>query len=135
MRTGYSLLTATILLAAGIVWAQNESDYQEWMKSNAISMGSMSRNITAKNAEGAAADARQLESNFKQVVDFWKTRGGAEDAVNFARRAQIFAGDVAKDVAAGDFRQAADDLKSMQTNCAGCHMAHREGSQGAFKIK
>jgi mono/diheme cytochrome c family protein len=61
-------------------------------------------------------------------------RGGADDAVNFAMKAQTAAA-IAKDASAGNFDQAAADVKSLQANCGGCHMAHREGTTGSFKIK
>jgi len=135
MRTGYVLLSITVLLAAGLALAQSEADYQGWMKSNAATMGSLNKNIAAKNGEGAAADAAKLQSNFEQIGNFWKARGGSDDAVNFAMKAHMAAEAVAKDASAGNFDQAGADVKMMQANCGGCHMAHREGAQGAFKIK
>jgi cytochrome c556 len=105
------------------------------MKSNPVNMGSLNKNIAAKDGAAAAADAQKLEATFKQVEDFWKKRGGADDAVNFAAKAQAAAASVAKDALAGNFDQAAADVKNLQANCGGCHMAHREGTQGSFKIK
>ena len=130
----YLLSSVAVLTVAGFVFAQSESDYQAWMKSNAANMGSMNKNIAAKNGEGAAADAQKIEATFKEVEAFWKARG-AEDAVQFSMKAQTAAAAVAKDASAGNFDQAAADVKMLQANCGGCHMAHREGSQGAFKIK
>ena len=47
----------------------------------------------------------------------------------------MIAGMVGTDVAAGDFDKAAADAKTIGAACGGCHMAHREGAAGAFKIK
>lgn len=135
MRIRYILPSITILLVAGIIWAQSEADYQGWMKSNAQNMGSLNKNIMAKNGEGATAAAEKLESNFKEIGAFWKARGGAEDAVNFAMKAEMAAGAAAKAASAGNFDEAQAEAKMMQANCGGCHMAHREGSAGSFKIK
>jgi hypothetical protein len=66
------------------------------MKSNAANMGSLNKNIAAQNAAGAAADAEKLGATFKLVEDFWKKRGGADDAVNFAMNAQMAAASIAK---------------------------------------
>lgn len=134
MRKTYLLAAMAALLVAGVL-AQSESDYQAWMKSNPVNMGSLNKNIAAKDGAAAAADAQKLEATFKQVEDFWKKRGGADDAVNFATKAQAAAAAIAKDASAGNFDQAAADVKSLQANCGGCHMAHREGTQGSFKIK
>ena len=134
MRTMCVVASIAALLVAGAL-AQSESDYQGWMKSNPVNLGSLNKNIAAKDSAAATADAQKLEATFKQVEDFWKKRGGAEDAVNFAAKAQTAVAAIAKDVSAGNFDQAAADVKSLQANCGGCHMAHREGSQGSFKIK
>ena len=134
MRCMYIVAVFTALLVVGVL-AQSESDYQDWMKSNGANMGSLNKNIAAKNAAGAAVDAEKLEATFKQVEEFWKKRGGADDAVNFAMKGQMAAASIVKDASAGNFDQAAADVKSLQANCGGYHMAHREGTPGAFKIK
>src|SRR5690349_16139064 len=131
MRKAF-VLSITIALFAV---AQSDSEYQGWMKSNAANMGSLNKNLAAKDAAGVASDAQKLEATFKQVGDFWKKRGGSEDAVNFSMRGETAAAAIAKDAAAGNFDQAAADVKSLQANCGGCHMAHREGTAGSFKIK
>ena len=134
MRKMYIMAVTAALVVVGAL-AQSDSDYQDWMKSNAANMGSLNKNIAAKNAAGAAADAEKLEATFKQVEDFWKKRSGADDAVNSAMKAQMAAASVAKDAATSNFDQAAADVKSLQANCGGCHKTHREGTPGSFKIK
>ena len=122
-------------LAAGILLAQVDSDYQGWMKSNGAAMGSLNKNLMAKDAAAVAADAQKLEANLKQVEDYWQKRGTA-DAVDLAKRGQMAAATVAKDASAGNLDQAATDLKTLQGACGGCHMAHREGTaQTGFKMK
>ena len=134
MRKIFLCLLIGAVLVAGAL-AQSDSDFQSWMKSNPPTVGSLNKNIAAKDGPAAAADAQKLEATFKQVEAFWKKRGGADDAVNFSMKAQTAAAAIAKDASAGNFDQAAADLKSLQATCGGCHMAHREGSPGAFKIK
>ena len=124
----------TALLVVGAL-AQSDSDYQDWMKSNAANMGSLNKNIAAKDGAGAASDAQKLEATFKQVAEFWKKRGGADDAVNFAMMAQTAAAAVAKAATAGNMDEAGAQVKNLQANCGGCHKAHREGTPGSFKIK
>jgi hypothetical protein len=104
MRKMYIVTVTTTLIVVGAL-AQSDSDYQGWMKSNPANMGSMNKKIAAKDGAGAAADAEKLEATFKQVEDFWKKRGGADDAVNFAMKAQTAAAAVAKDASAGNFDQ------------------------------
>jgi hypothetical protein len=133
MRQMYIMAVVTTLVVVGAL-AQGDSDYQGWMKTTGATMGSMNKKIAAKDGAGAAADAEKLQATFKQVEEFWKKRG-ADDAVNFAMKAQMAAAAVATAATAGNLDEAAAQVKSLQSNCAGCHMAHREGTPGSFKIK
>jgi len=128
-------LISTIALLAVNAMAQSDSEFQAWMKTAGATMGSLNKNIAAKDGAMATADAEKLAATFKQVEDFWKQRSGADDAVNFAIKAQAAATTIGKDVSAGNFDQAPADVKALQSNCGGCHMAHREGTAGSFKIK
>jgi len=132
MRKTYVLAVIAAVLVVGAL-AQNESDYQGWMKSNPVNMASLNKNLAAKDGAEAAADAQELEATFKQVEDFWKKRGGADDAVNFAAKAQATAASVAKDAQAGNFDQAAADVKSLQANCGGCRCRMALFSAGVLR--
>ena len=134
MKTMYVVAGLTALLVASMVFAQSDSDYQAWMKSNGAAMASLQKNVAAKDGNGVAADAKTLEGNLKQVEAFWTKRGGAPDAVNFAKQGQMAAATLAKD-AAGNMDAVAADVKSLQGNCGGCHMAHREKTEAGFKFK
>jgi cytochrome c556 len=134
MKTMYVVAGLTAFLVAGIVFAQSDSDYQAWMKSNGAAMASLQKNVAAKDGNGVAADAKTLEGNLKQVEAFWTKRGGAPDAVNFAKMGQMAAATLAKD-ATGNMDAVAADVKSLQGNCGGCHMAHREKTEAGFKFK
>jgi cytochrome c556 len=134
MRRIYSFTLIAVGLSAGLLLAQSDSDYQAWMKSNGAAMASIQKNIAAKDGAGIAADAHTIEGNLKQAEAFWTKKGGAPDAVNFAKMGQMAAATLAKD-AAGNMDAVAGDLKSLQGNCGGCHMAHREKTEAGFKFK
>ena len=134
MRRIYSFTLIAVGLSAGLLLAQSDSDYQGWMKSNGAAMGSLQKNIAAKDASGIAADAHTIEGNLKNAEAFWTKKGGAPDAVNFAKMGQMAAATLAKD-AAGNMDAVPADLKSLQGNCGGCHMAHREKTESGFKFK
>ena len=120
MQKMYVLIIVPALLVVGAL-AQSDSDYHSWMKSNPVNLASLNKNIAAKDSAAAASDAQKLEATFKQVEDFWKKRGGADDAVNFAMKAQTAAAAIAKDASAGNFDEATADVKSLQANCGACH--------------
>ena len=135
MQRIYVFTAMTVVLSAAVLLAQSDSDYQGWMKSTAANMGSLNKNIAAKDGAGAASDAQKIEATFKQVGEFWTKRGGADDAVNFAMKGQMAAAAVAKAATAGNLDEAGAQVKNLQANCGGCHMAHRDGTPGSFKIK
>ena len=128
------LSSIVALLLAGLAWAQSDSDYQGWMKMNGANMGSLGKNIQAKNGAGAAADAEKLQATLKQVAAYWQQKN-VPDAVDFAQKGETAAGAVAKAAASGDMDAAAAELKNVQAACGGCHKVHREGTPGAFKMK
>jgi len=106
--------------------AQDDAQYQTWMKSIPPSVGAI-RNAVDNAA--AAGDATKLADTFGKVAKFWKAKN-ADDAVQFAETAR----DAAKAIAAGTGDKAAN-LQKLQGTCGGCHKAHREGSAPDFKIK
>jgi hypothetical protein len=128
-----NLLLGTVGIMVVALLAQSDADYQGWMKTVVATNGKMQKNIAAKSPD-AAADAKTLESTFKQVEDFWAKRN-ASDAVGFAKQAQTAAASVQKSVAAGNFDQAATEAKGIGATCQGCHAAHREKTDSGFKIK
>ncbi len=115
--------------------AQDNAEYQAWMKAAGATAGSLRKNLEAKNGEGASADAKKLQEIFGHVQDYWHTKQ-VEDATNFAASANKGFGDVADQAAAGKFDEAAAILKTTSANCGGCHAAHREKApDGSWKIK
>jgi mono/diheme cytochrome c family protein len=114
------------LMFGVLVNAQDDAQYQTWMKSIPASVAAI-RNA-ADNAVAAPAAAK-LADTFTQVAAFWKARN-ADDAVKFAETAR----DAAKDLQAGTGDKAANLMK-LQAQCGGCHMAHRDGAAPNFKIK
>ena len=134
MRFVYALTIAVALLV-GVLLAQSDADYQGWMKTVAATNGSLQKNIAAKDAAAVSADATKLGDTFKQVGGFWQKRGGAPDAVGFAKAAQDAAAAVSRDAAASNWDQAAADAKTIAAQCGQCHMAHREKGDSGFKIK
>jgi hypothetical protein len=127
------ILVVTMAAFACFVLVAQDPEYQGWMKSVAGSNGKLQKGIAAKDA-GAAAEATNLETVFKQVESFWQKRGAA-DAVGFAKQAHEAAGAAAKAISAGDWDKAAAEGKSIGATCQGCHAAHRGGEKGNFQIK
>ena len=95
--------------------AQDDRQYQVWMRSMFPALGAI-RN--APDAPAAAAAATKLADTFDQVAAYWSTKK-SDDALGFAEAGR----DAAKAIAAGGDKTA--NLRKIQAQCGGCHMAHR----------
>jgi len=129
------LFTAGLTVLAVGVFGQGEADYQNWMKTVGATSGSLRKNLEAKNAEAASADAKKLQDAFQQVHDFWHKKN-VDDAMKFAMNASDGFRQVAEQASAGKFDDAAASLKKASASCGACHAVHREkASDGSWKIK
>lgn len=82
------LLFTTCLTALGLMaLAQDEGDYQKWMKTVGATSGSLRKNLEAKNGEAASADAKKLQEVFEQVHGYWQKKN-VDDAMKFAMDAR-----------------------------------------------
>ena len=130
-------LVLPILLALGFsicVIAQSEADYSGWMKDIAKTKGKVKKGIDGKANDDVATDATHLAGLFKQVGGFWSGRG-ASDAAGYAKTAETASNDLAAAAKAGDDAKMQSSFATVGAQCGMCHMAHREGEQGSFKIK
>ena len=130
------MLVTTCLMALSItVIAQDEAEYQKWMKTVGATSGSLRKNLAAKDGEAAAADAKKLQGVFDEVHEYWHKKN-VDDAMKFAMDARDGFRDVAEQASAGKFEDASATLKKASANCAGCHNAHREkNADGSWKMK
>jgi len=136
------MLVVASILAVVTVGAMAQADrpdprageYRAWMQSIPPAVRSLTANINGKMGDMAAADADKLDDTFKQIEDFWGQRN-VQDAVAFTQTARKALTAISKDAKAGNTDAALADLKTLQSTCGGCHMAHRDGSAGSFSIK
>ena len=103
-------------LFVGALTAQVDPQYQGWMRSMQPSLTAI-RN--APDDAAAAAAANKLAETFDQVAAYWKPKQ-SPDAEGFAEAAR----DAARAIAAGSGDKAAN-LRKIQAQCNGCHVAHR----------
>ncbi|MBI1761266.1 MAG: hypothetical protein HYR56_07520 [Acidobacteria bacterium] len=127
-------LTALSVLAA-TPRAFDQAAFEAAMKTIMPTNGSLRKNVTEKNADGAKSDAAKLEAIFKTSEDFWKEHK-AQDAVDFSVTGKNAAAAIGKLAAAGEWDKIPAEQQKIQGTCMGCHTAHREGSREAgYKIK
>jgi len=131
-----SLFFAGCLIAFGTAaFAQDAADYQNWMKTAGATAGSLRKNLEAKNADAAGADAKKLADVFRQVHDFWHKKG-VEDAMMAAMDASAKFKEVGELASSAKFDDATAELKKAMSTCGTCHAAHREkAADGSWKLK
>ncbi|MBC7926848.1 MAG: cytochrome c [Bryobacteraceae bacterium] len=129
------ILAVSILAMSASLFAQDEKEYQAWMKTTGATVGSLRKNLEAKNSEASAADATKLQEVFTQVHDFWMKKK-VENAAKFSTDAQSGFKEVGQLATASKFDEASASLKTTMGSCAGCHGTYREkATDGSWKIK
>jgi cytochrome c556 len=130
-------LVLPALLALGFavcVVAQTEAEYSGWMKDIAKTKGALTKAVKGKENAEASTNAMHLSGLFKQVEGYF-TSHNMSDAAGLAKSAQTASDSIAAAAKAGDDAKAESELQTLSGTCGQCHMAHREGSPGNFKIK
>jgi len=106
-------------------FGQSADEFDAWMRTIDEKNQSVQRNIAAKDASAAAEDARAIQDTFRQVEEFWKRRGHAEDAADLSRKAEERAAEVVKSIAAKDFDAASAQSIGIAETCTACHRLYR----------
>jgi hypothetical protein len=119
------IMVVGLALAAGVVFAQSQDDFDGWMRTIDEKNQSVQRNIAAKDADAAAADAKTLLETFKLVQGFWAKRGNAPDAVELSQKAQQQAAEVVKSATAKDYEAASTQSINIAQTCTACHRLYR----------
>lgn len=110
-------------ISAAVMFAQDEAQYQGWMKATPQTIGAIKSAIAAKDDAAVKQNADKLAGIFDQVADFWKAKG-KEDAVKLADTSR----DAAKAVAAASGPEAQTAaLTQVQQTCRPCHSEYRQG--------
>jgi hypothetical protein len=120
------LLVVTAICAfSGLAGAQDDMEYQNWMKAIQPAM----RAIRGTDEAAAKEQATKLADVFDKVSAYWKAKH-ADDAVKLADTAR----DAAKAIASGSGDKAAN-MQAIQGTCMACHSVHRDGAAPNWKIK
>jgi hypothetical protein len=111
--------------------AEDKAKFQGWMKAMQPQVVAVRNVITSKDKTPLGAESDKLSGMFAQVADFMKQHQSA-DAVQFAETAR----DAAKSIGAVQLQvEQILALRKVSEACSGCHVAHRAGKQGDYKIQ
>ena len=135
------MFAAAVLLGTVTMTAQGgqkkwaDEDLDKMMKEIGGAVGATRKAIDGQNAEIAKTNAAKMGTLFADVQAFWKSRNVA-DAADTAGEAMKHAKAVEAAVDAKDFTKAAESAKTLQGQCASCHMKYRDkGPDGQYRIK
>lgn len=135
LKLSLVLIMATLSVLAAAPRSFDEAALEAAMKSVLPTSGSLRKNVTEKNADGAKADAAKLEAIFKTSEDFWTERK-AQDAVELSVTAKQAANEIGKLAGAGEWDKIPAAQQKLQATCMACHNSHREGSrETGYKVK
>jgi len=127
------------LLAAAVMplVAQEGRPFNQIMKEVGGSVGEVKKAFEGQgNKDAVASGAEKLERLFKEVEVFFANRGGAADAVEFAKVSQSAAKELLGEATSGTKQGAQAAFAKVSGSCQGCHDAHREKlPEGGYKIK
>lgn len=138
MRRMLALSSFALAVAFGLTLVANEKpteDFSNIMKSNGMTRAALVKHTMAKDYDGIASDAATFKGNFAKVETFW-TAKKVNDAVGFAKAAGKAAADLETAAKAKDDAAIATSTMALTSQCAACHMAHREQlPDKTFEIK
>jgi len=128
-------ICAGVLLALGVgAFAQEDADFQKWMKATASEIGVL-RKMENKTGADAAASAEKIAVNYDHMKAFWDKRQ-ASDAAKLSEEGKSAALELVSAAKAGDNEKAGAAFRAIGGTCKGCHDVHREKmADGSYKIK
>ncbi len=125
MRKFLLFLAAFFLLANGVFSAQAEVD-MDLMQTVEDLNKSLASNVATKNANGSKSDAKELEQLFTTVETYFANKGGAEDAVELARKSRLLAAAISKAVSEGNYEAATNHATDLSRACRSCHTFYKK---------
>lgn len=135
LKLSLVLTFSALSVLAATPRAFDQAAFEAAMKTIIPTSGSLRKNVTDKNADGAKADAAKLEAIFKTSEDFWNERK-AQDAIDLSVAGKNAAAAIGKLAGAGEWDKIPAEQQKIQATCMACHNAHREGSrETGYKIK
>ncbi len=126
-RATLTAVAALALAMAAITAARAASvlDFDVWMRAIDKRSVDVQRNIDARKADAATADARELARLYGLMETYFVDDGHAPDAVTMSQAGKALAAGIPTALAAQDFDGAAKAALEIAHACNDCHDAHK----------
>src|SRR5262245_53050246 len=126
MNLRYTAIVAVAAAATTAFAALDTSDIDTLlMQDMEKSVKRLEPPVGAKDKPSAERSLGVLEDGLEYVEGYFVTKGGADDAVQFARDGRQRAAAVRAALEANDFSKAADDARGLAKACRTCHDVYR----------
>ncbi|MEO8153930.1 MAG: hypothetical protein ABI605_12730 [Rhizobacter sp.] len=124
MRTLIAFLTFQLVLLGSVASAQFELT-ADAMREIEDTTKSLDSNVSLKDGKSALAEAREVAAFFRQVEGYYAQKGGADDAVGYARKTHELATQALVAIEAQNFEQAVETVGDLARSCKRCHDVYK----------
>ena len=122
-------LAAALLLSGALASAAANIDLADFnddvMKNMDDTVKSLDSDLAGHDGKSAQAEARAIQEGLHWAEEYFARKGKVDDAVQFARRGEEFAAEVAKSAASNDFDAATTSYDSLVRTCRRCHDVYK----------
>ncbi|HEY8024339.1 MAG TPA: hypothetical protein VIF60_07225 [Burkholderiaceae bacterium] len=118
-------LAVIAILSTSVLANESELD-TDLMQSIEDTNKSLSSNIALKDAKAAVSDSKELNSMFDKVQIFFEHKGGADDAVELAKKTKGLTNDIVSQIGQGDFDAATNSATTLSRTCRTCHTFYKK---------
>lgn len=131
MNAGARLVAAALALALvairGVPPAAAHSvlDFDDWMQRIDEGNQDLQRRIVARDRVKALEIAREMETLYRLMEEFFENRGTGEPAVRMSREGRELAAGAVKFLEARNFRAARDNALRIGRGCRTCHIDYK----------
>jgi hypothetical protein len=113
------------LLSASVTANETELD-TDLMQSIEDTNKSLSSNIALKDAKAAVSDSKELNEMFGKVQTYFEQKGGADDAVDLAKKSRTLTESIVSSVGHSDFDTATESATTLSRTCRTCHTFYKK---------
>ncbi|MGZ5780098.1 MAG: hypothetical protein ACXWIN_03970 [Burkholderiaceae bacterium] len=125
MRKVMIVMALLSMLTSPVRSAETDLD-TDLMQSIEDTNKSLSSNIALKDGKAATSDAKELTDMFSKVESFFVKKGGAENAVDLAKKSKNLAIEIVKYVEGKNFDAATDSATALSRTCRTCHTFYKK---------
>jgi hypothetical protein len=100
-------------------------DFDKWMQSIDKRTQHVHRSLEARDAAAVADDAREIQTLYQSLSEYFANRSNAEDAVRLANEGRDLAASIVPSIERNDYDAAARAARGITTACSTCHEAYK----------